>query len=81
MGKPRFLVDQRSARDRSLKPERNFKRKMAEEERANGLDPPKPTKLDQAKQDIIERSDEEQDEMAKGDERRQKAAEKEKETA
>ena len=81
MGKPRFLVDQRSVRDRFLKLERNFKGKMAEEERASGIEPPEPTELDQAIQDIIERSEEAQDEMAKGDERREKAAEKEKETA
>ncbi len=51
--KPRFQVDQRSIRDRFLKLERNFKRKMAQDERASGIDSPE---LDVAVQDIVDRT-------------------------
>ena len=37
----RFVVDQRGVRERYAKLERNFKRKMAAEERVSGLSPEK----------------------------------------
>ena len=61
-------VDQRSIRDRVLKLERNFKRKMAQEERVSGINPPEPTELDVAVQDIVDRTAEAQEYLAKGDE-------------
>ena len=77
-GSPRFWVDQRTVRDRSLKLERGCKRKMAEEEGASGISPPEPTDLDMAIRDIIERREEVQNEAARGEE---SAIEKERETA
>ena len=78
LGSPRFWVDQRAVRDRFLQLERAFKRKMAEEERASGISPPEPTELDMAIRDIIERREEVQNEVARGEE---SAIEKERETA
>ena len=75
---PRFWVDQRAVRDRFLKVEKAFKRKMAEEERASGISPPEPTDLDMAIRDISERGEEVQNEVAKGEE---SAIDKERETA
>eukprot|EP00795_Rhopilema_esculentum_P008078 gene8078-biopygen9216 len=72
------MVDQRAVRDRFLKLERSFKRKMAEEERASGISPPEPTELEQAIQDIIERGTEAQAVMLRVG---GKVDEKEKETA
>ena len=54
--KPRFMVDQRSVRDHFMKLEKNHKCKMAAEERASGIDP-EHTELNEALQDIVERSD------------------------
>ena len=73
--KPRFIVDQRSVRDHFMKLEKSHKCKMAAEERASGISP-EHTELDEALQDIMERS-----EGAKGEEMEEKNAEKEKETA
>ncbi|XP_065063939.1 calponin homology domain-containing protein DDB_G0272472-like [Rhopilema esculentum] len=78
IGQPHFMVDQRAVRDRFLKLERSFKRKMAEEERASGISPPEPTELEQAVQDIIERGTEAQAVMLRVG---GKVDEKEKETA
>ena len=78
LGSPRFWVDQRAVRDRYLKLERGFKRRKAEEERASGITPPEPTELDMAIRDIIERGEEVQHEVARGEE---SAIEKERETA
>ena len=74
------MVDQRSVSDHPMKLEKNHKRKMAAEERASGIDP-EHTELDEAFQDIVERTEGAQDELAKGEERRESNAEKEKETA
>ena len=66
LGSPRFWVDKRAVRDRFLKLERAFKRKMAEEERASGISPPEPTDLDMAIRDIIDRGEEVQNDVARG---------------
>lgn len=76
----RFTVDQRAVRERYGKLERNYKRKMREEENASGISP-EVTELDIAIQEIIGRSEGAQEEIAQGDEARKKAAEEEKETA
>ena len=75
--KPKFNVDQRSVRDHYMKLEKVHKRKM---ERASGISP-ELTELGEALQDIIESSEGAQDEVAKGEERKGKNAEKAKETA
>ncbi len=67
-------------RDRFVKLEKEFKRKVAEENRASGV-APEHTELDQALEDILERSEAAQEEVARGDERKEKNAEKERETA
>ena len=55
--------------------------KLAAEERASGIDP-EHTELDEALQDIVERSESAQDELAKGEEKeRERNAKEEKETA
>ena len=78
--KPRFIVDQRSVRDHFLKLERLHKRKMAAEGRASGISP-EITELDEALQDIIESIEGAHEELAKGEERKERNAEQEKETA
>ncbi len=75
---PRFIVDQRSVRDHFLKLERLFKKKMAEEERASGISP-ETTELDEALQDIFDRSQGAQEELARGEEIKDRRAQKEKE--
>ena len=76
----RFSVNQRGVRDRFTVIERSFKRKMAAEERESGTNP-EPTELDQAIENIIERSEGAQIEIEKVDEGKKRQAEKEKETA
>ena len=49
-----FVVDQRGVRERFAKVERNFKRKMAAEERASGISAEK-NELDDAIENIMER--------------------------
>ena len=53
---PKFVVDQRSVRDRFTKLERDFKRKIAIEERSSGIAPDEPSELDQALEEIDEQS-------------------------
>ncbi len=65
IGKPRFQEDQISARDRFLKLERNFKRKVAHEEHASRTNPPEPTELHVAVQDIVDRTAEAQEDLVK----------------
>ena len=78
VGNPRFWVDQRAVRDRVLKLERGFKRKIVEEERASGISPPEPTEVETAIREIIERGEEAQNAVARGE---QNAVEREWETA
>ncbi len=75
-----FTVDQRAVKDRFVKLEKGFKGKVAEENRASGV-VPEHTKLDQALEDILEWSEAAQEEVARGDKRKEKNAEKERETA
>ena len=75
-----FSVNQRGVRDRFTVIERSFKTKMSAEERENGTNP-EPTELDQAIENIIERSEGAQIEIDKVDEGKKGQAEKEKETA
>ena len=65
-------------RDRFLKLERGFKRKMVEEERASGISPPEPAEVETAIREIIERGEEAQNAVAR---REQNAVEKEREIA
>ena len=76
----RFVVDQRGLRERYAKLERNFKRKMAAEERASGI-VPEMTELDEVVESIIERSEGAQEEIEKMTENKRKAIDKEKESA
>ena len=76
----RFVVNQRGVRDRYTILEKAFKRKMAAEERASGINA-EPTELDLAIESIIERSEGAQVDMARNDENKKKQAEQEKETA
>ncbi|CAB3990784.1 Hypothetical predicted protein [Paramuricea clavata] len=80
MGGEKFIVDQRSVRDRFSKLEKHHKRKMAEEEKASGISP-EFTELDEALEDIVERTQEVQEEFAAENDKREKIAEKERETA
>ena len=52
----RFSVNQRGVRDRFTVIERSFKRKMPTKERESGTNP-EPTELDQAIENIIEKSE------------------------
>ena len=76
----RFLVNQRGVRERFALLEKNFRRKMAAEERQSGTNP-ELTELDQALENIIERREGAEEEIARGDANKQKQVEKEKETA
>ena len=74
VGNPRFWVDQRALRDRFLKLNKGFKKKMVEEEYASGISPPEPTGVEIATREIIERGEEAQNAVARGE---QSAVEKE----
>ena len=76
----RFVVDQRGVRERYAKLERNFKRKMAAEERASGISPEK-TELDEAIENIMERREGAEEEIAQRAESTAVVMEKERETA
>lgn len=80
MSEEKFVVDQRAVRDRLKKLEAWHKRKMAHEEKASGISP-EFTELDQAMEDIVDRTKEAQEELAAGNEKNQKCAQKEKITA
>lgn len=53
---PKFRVNQRAVRDRYNLLEKGFKKKISEEERASGINPPELTDLELAIQEIIEKS-------------------------
>ena len=72
-----FIVDMRGVRDRFGQLEKNFKKKRASEERANGICPDEPDELDQALEEIVQLMNEEQWDNGE----RRKEIEKEKETA
>ena len=55
MKEENFIVDQRSVRDRFTKLEKLHKRKMAEEQKASGISP-EITEIDEALEDIVERT-------------------------
>ena len=74
---PKYNVDMRGVRDRFTKLEKNYRKKRASEERANGICPDEPDELDQALEEILQLMNEEQ--LEAGEKR--KAVEKEKETA
>ena len=76
----RFVVDQRGVRERYAKLERNFKRKMAAEERASGISPGK-TELDEAIENIMEQREGAEEEIAQRAESTAVVMEKERETA
>ena len=76
----RFIVDQRAVRDRYLKIEKNYKRKMLAEESASGISPDV-TELDQAIESIVKRSEGAHEEIEKVGINKRKQAEKERENA
>ena len=76
----RFVVDQRAVRERYAKLERNYKRKMAAEERASGVNP-ELTELDEAVASIIERKEGAEEELARREENNANLMDKERETA
>ena len=76
----RFVVDQRGVRERYSKLERNFKRKMAAEERASGISPER-TELDEAVESMIERKEGAEEEMARRAESTAMMMERDRETA
>ena len=76
----RFSVDQRAVRDRLQKITKVFKRRMAAEERASGINLEK-TELDEALENVIERSEGAQEEILRGDSEKRRQAEKDRETA
>ena len=76
----RFVVYQRGVRERYAKLERNFKRKMAAEERASGITHEK-TELDDAIESIMERKEGGEEEIARRAESSTMMMEKERETA
>ena len=76
----RFVVDQRGVWERYAKLERNFKRKIAAEERASGISPDK-TELDEAIENIMERRERAEEEIAQRAESTAVVMDKERETA
>ena len=52
---PKFRVNQRAVRDRYTLLEKTFKRKMREEEKASGVDPPELTDTELAIQELIDK--------------------------
>ena len=80
MKKEKFIVDQRSVRDRFTKLEKLHKRKMAEEQKASGISP-EITENDEALEDIVERTREVQEQLAVENEEKENVAQKKKDTA
>ena len=77
---PKFNVDQRAVRDHFLKLERCFKRKLGEDERASGISP-EHIELDDALEEIIEKSKAAEEELGKKSDSNGKLADSERETA
>ena len=80
IGNPKFSVDERAVRDNFLKLDRCFKRKLAADERASGISPEQ-TELDDALEEIIEKSKAAEDELGKKSDSNRKLADSEIETA
>eukprot|EP00794_Sanderia_malayensis_P002776 gene2776-3212_t len=80
MEHPKFIVDQRAVRDHFLKMERAHKRKMAQEERASGINAEN-TEVDDAMEKIIWKTQAAEEEQGKVDESKRQNVEMEKETA
>ena len=78
---PKFNVDQRGVRERYSKLEKNFKKKMALEERASGIVGEDVTELDQAIETIMGLIEAAELESVRNMEKRKKEVEREKETA
>ncbi|XP_065065313.1 golgin subfamily A member 6-like protein 2 [Rhopilema esculentum] len=78
--RPKFNVDQRAVRDRFVKLERGFRRRINEEMRASGV-APEPSELDEAMEDILERKDSAEQQQAKCDDGKRQATGAEKEMA
>ena len=79
MKKEKFIVDQRSVRDRFAKLEKLNKRKTAEEKKASGISS-EITEIDEALEDIVKRTWEVQEQLAVENEEKQNVARKEKGT-
>lgn len=80
MKEEKFIVDQRSVRDRFTKLEKLHKRRMAEEQKASGISP-EIKEIDEALEDIVERTRDVQEQLAVENEEKENVAQKEKETA
>ena len=78
--RPNFIVDQRGVRERYAKIERNYKRKMANEERASGISP-ESTELDDAVESIIGLSDAAEGELNKIESKKYAEKQREQQTA
>ena len=76
---PKFNVHQRAVRDHFLKLERAYKKKMAQEERASGINTEN-TEVDDAMEDIVGKSQAAEEEQRKVDECKQNNIEIEKVT-
>ena len=81
LGHPVFLVDQRGVRHRFCKLQKDYKRKKACEERANGICPDEPDELEQALEDITEMEQGQQEQLAVGERDNRLVIDKERETA
>ena len=75
-----FVVDQRAVRERYAKLERNYKQKMAAEERVSGVNP-ELTELNEAVASIIERKEGAEEELARREENNANLIDKERKTA
>ena len=71
MRKEKFFVNQRSVRDGFTKLEKLHKRKMAKEEKASGIGP-EITEIDEALENIVERTKEVQEQFAVANEGKEK---------
>ena len=78
---PKFIVDQRAVRDRFVKLEKACKKKTRDELRASGFAPSEPSELDQALEEIIEKSKSAEQQKEASCAEKQQEIDKEKETA
>ena len=72
---PKFRVNQRSVRDRYNLLEKTFKRKITEEEKGSGINPPELTDIERGIQEVMEKSKEVQNAEDTGNADKAKAEE------
>ena len=78
---PRFAVDQRGVRERYSKIEKRYKRRMAQEERASGIEGEELTEVEQAVETIIGMTEAAEEENTRKAEKKKGEVLREKETA